>query len=198
MPDLGPHLVPTTGLISSPVVGTTGITVADAAGVTRVQMGQIGTSFGQNYGLKVIGPDGQTVIIDGTSDIFKIAATGTAAMNLPATTPDNAVDTILAGLGTFTITPAAIFATSSDTTAQTSNKFSGQSRSAASPAYVANSSGGSPTTPTATSISAENASIRLTGAASGNVVVTLWGVNPSASALPNVGMRYWVLTQASL
>jgi len=41
---------------------------------TRVQLGKLPSG---DYGLRVVGPDGTTVIIDGTSDMFRIAATGT-------------------------------------------------------------------------------------------------------------------------
>lgn len=55
-----------------------GLEVSDGTHL-RVTVGNIGSS----YGLKVLSSDGSTVIIDGTSDMFKIVATGTL------TTPTN-------------------------------------------------------------------------------------------------------------
>ncbi len=54
-----------------------GIEVADGTN-SRVQLGDISAAKnGSSYGLKVISSDGSTVIIDGSSDMFRIAATGT-------------------------------------------------------------------------------------------------------------------------
>lgn len=57
-----------------------------------------------NWGLKVVSNDGATVIIDGTSDMFKIAATGT----LTATAAAHTDATATASLGSlsFASTPA--------------------------------------------------------------------------------------------
>lgn len=52
-----------------------GLEVTDGSHV-RVQIGNLG---GGDYGLKVISADGSTVIIDGTSDIFKIATSFTTS-----------------------------------------------------------------------------------------------------------------------
>src|ERR1035437_3720687 len=49
-----------------------GVEVADGT-YTRATLGNLGSS----YGLRVISSNGSTVIIDGSSDIFKIAASGT-------------------------------------------------------------------------------------------------------------------------
>lgn len=53
------------------------VTVEDANGVVRVLLGNIGTDQDPDYGLIVTSSDGSTVIIDGTSDMFRIDATGT-------------------------------------------------------------------------------------------------------------------------
>jgi hypothetical protein len=194
MPDLGADLPG--GLISSPWVGTAGITVADQAGVTRVQLGQIGSSFGQNYGLKVVSSDGSTVIIDGTSDMFRIAATGTVGLNLPANTPDTPTDTTLPGLGTFSTPPALMSANTSDTTSLLANRFMGQNR-LPSLGFVAGTSGGAVNIQANVSPGqAQNASIRLNG--SNQVVVTYWAINAGPTGLPNTGMRYWVLAQVAI
>ena len=96
------------GMISSPAGGQ-GISVADGNGITRVTLGKISPDPDPDYGLQVIGPGGQTTIIDDTSDVFKIVATGT----MTATAPPNtlAVSTVLTlpGLGIQTITPMCLF-----------------------------------------------------------------------------------------
>lgn len=85
--------------------------ISDSAGVIRVTLGSLGNG---DYGLKVISTDGTTVIIDGTSDVFKIAATGTlskAVVNLDNSVTSSAA---LSGLGTYTTTPAHLAHTSLD------------------------------------------------------------------------------------
>ena len=54
-----------------------GLEVTDGSN-SRVQLGLLPTG---SYGLRVVAPGGTTVIIDGTSDIFKIGATGTLTIN---------------------------------------------------------------------------------------------------------------------
>lgn len=64
--------------IASPGVYVTddiGLEVTDGSN-PRVQIGLLP---GGTYGLRVIAADGTTVIIDGTSDMFRIAATGSAS-----------------------------------------------------------------------------------------------------------------------
>lgn len=56
------------------------VRVEDATGVERVLIGNIGTDDTPNYGLRVTSSDGTTVIIDGTSNMFKIVATGTQSV----------------------------------------------------------------------------------------------------------------------
>ena len=70
----------------------------------RVIAGAIG---GGDFGLKVSNGSG-TVIIDGTSDIFKIYATGTLTISLTGRT-DNQTSVTLSGLGTLA-TPGVIIA----------------------------------------------------------------------------------------
>ena len=64
------------GAIGGP--GLAGVSVYDAAGNQRVVLGQISST--PDYGLKVVSADGTTVIIDGTSDMFRIAATGSSTL----------------------------------------------------------------------------------------------------------------------
>jgi len=85
-----------------------GIEVTDGSAV-RVQLGNI-TSGG--WGLRVISSDGTTVIIDGTSDVWKIAAKGTDSFTIAGvattTSPANNAThvTVLTGLGNFSVQQA--------------------------------------------------------------------------------------------
>lgn len=58
------------------------VRVEDANGVERVLLGNLGTDDAPDYGLRVKSSDGTTVIIDGTSDIFKIAESGTLSLSV--------------------------------------------------------------------------------------------------------------------
>lgn len=81
-----------------------GIVVSDASGADRVLLGDIG---GGDYGLKVTSSDGTTVIIDGTSDIFKIVATGTTSITQAGgTSSGTTID--LSALGAWSTTPAHV------------------------------------------------------------------------------------------
>lgn len=63
-----------------------GVVVTDLAGTRRVLVGQLTPESGTapaTYGLRVVSSDGTTVIIDGTSDMFRIAATGTTTITGP-------------------------------------------------------------------------------------------------------------------
>jgi hypothetical protein len=61
------------------------ISIEDDAGIVRVLLGDISAAGDDSsFGLQVVSSDGTTVIIDGTSDMFKIAATGT--LSTPAAT----------------------------------------------------------------------------------------------------------------
>lgn len=53
------------------------ITAEDASGVVRGVIGQIGTAANPDYGIKILAPGGAATIVDGTSDVFTIVASGT-------------------------------------------------------------------------------------------------------------------------
>lgn len=72
------------------------LTVEDANGVVRARLGMIGTTQSPDYGLKVTSSDGATVIIDGTSDIFKITATG--VLNTSGAGTGTATASVLLGI----------------------------------------------------------------------------------------------------
>lgn len=97
------------------------VTVEDANGVRRVTLGQIADGPPPDFGLKVVSSDGATTIIDGTSDMFKIAATGTITQGWPAAGNDSANSVTLTALGTFAVLPAMLFSQVWDN-ANTSNQ----------------------------------------------------------------------------
>jgi hypothetical protein len=72
-----------------------GIRVEDGASVERVALGRLSSS---TYGLRVTNPAG-SVIIDGTSDMFRIAATGTMQNTTADGVLNDLVNTTLGGLG---------------------------------------------------------------------------------------------------
>jgi len=113
----GASVTPTT--IASELLSSAGDTVPGAAlvvkdttGVERVTLGKIGAS---DYGLKVVSSDGATVIIDGTSNMFKILATGTQTVAFPAAGLGDSVETTLSGLGSYTTPPQCLYTTADDT-----------------------------------------------------------------------------------
>jgi hypothetical protein len=85
-----------------------GVEVTDGTS-SRVQMGKLPSG---QYGLRVVSSDGTTVIIDGTSDVFKIVASGTDSFTIAGvattTSPQNNQThvTSLPGLGTFAVQQA--------------------------------------------------------------------------------------------
>jgi hypothetical protein len=92
------------------------ITVTDGS-VVRVVLGAIsgtvdagtGEFTPDTYGLKVVSSDGSTVIIDGTSNMFKIAATGTLTRAFPAV-GTNAFSSVTVSSG-YSAMPAMLFST---------------------------------------------------------------------------------------
>ena len=97
------------GLITPETGGN--LIVSDSADVDRVIIGRISEPSESNptgdYGLKVTSSDGATTIIDGTSNILKIQATGTMYVSALANAT-TASTTDLTALGTMSTTPAHI------------------------------------------------------------------------------------------
>jgi len=90
------------GGASNVYVTSDGVAVTDGTNV-RAQLGKLGVTAGQ-YGLRVVSSDGATVIIDGTSDMFRISASGSTSNTLGVGPSSGWTDTTLAG--TLTTTPA--------------------------------------------------------------------------------------------
>jgi len=93
------------GHVAGPAAGD-GVTAYDVSGNQRVVLGKI-ASNPDDYGLKVVSSDGSTTIIDGTSDMFKITASGTFSVAVLASAATSG-EVTLTGLGTVTVTPAIL------------------------------------------------------------------------------------------
>ena len=144
-----PYIVDGTyGLISSPEAGTAGIGVADASGVTRVQVGMIGTYTAQTYGIKVVSSDGSTVIIDGTSNMFKIATSGTGSKT-SGVGPIGRIGSLavtLSGLGQYLVSLPALLTYEGDVNDTISDHWLAASGPGGILGWAANASGGATTT----------------------------------------------------
>jgi hypothetical protein len=85
------------------VTDDVGLEITDGS-VSRVQLGLLPTGGAGTYGLRVVTAAGAFVIIDGTSDIFKIGATGTVTIvSGPAngTNVTGFLDNISPGIGSW-------------------------------------------------------------------------------------------------
>ena len=106
--------------VAAPGVQVTnnGIEITDGTNV-RATLGLLtpGTS---NYGLRVISSNGTTVIVDGSSDVFKIAATGTMTTPNVGGTPAKGILTVTLTTNMSYLPATLFFVLSSDATANTS------------------------------------------------------------------------------
>jgi hypothetical protein len=88
---------------------------------TRVQLGKLPSG---DYGLLVTGPGG-TVIIDGTSLMFKVSASGSTSLAFPGVGGSSVTTVSLPGLGTVSTVPACLMSLAPDTTSVTEGRFTG-------------------------------------------------------------------------
>jgi hypothetical protein len=158
----------------TPEIGGT-IIVSDANEVDRVILGDLGNG---DFGLKVVGPDGTTEIIDGISDVFTILATGT----LSVTVADGAAGSDSAThpeLGTYAIPPAF----------NAGINHSGGTGYFANPHSTIGMVGGALVTTTYAEVSV--------GLSIGTVTVTLDVYNENGSTITR-NARYYILRQLGL
>jgi hypothetical protein len=167
----------------TPEIGGTWV-VSDANEVDRVILGDLGNG---DFGLKVIGPDGTTEIIDGVSDVFRIVGTGT----LNCTAGAGAGNTTVVAhpeFGSFPVAPAVLQFVSSDVAV--TSAFPGPYISLTD-AYVSLTSGG----PVTTKVMALNAFGRIgVSVPAGVINVTLTVTNYTAASL-TLYARYYLLFQ---
>jgi hypothetical protein len=183
------------GADSNVYITSDGATVTDGQ-TTRVHLGRLDAITGEmdQFGLYVTGPDG-TVIVDGTSNMFKISASGTMSDTCPADTFERTVDITITSLGIVTETPAlmAWIATTSGTTAQ--RRQSPYINSAGSAKFAATSSGGSPTSPSGTWDTMCSMSSRLN---SGRVLVRMATSNALPSTSADFFAKFYVMAEAAI
>ena len=157
----------------------------------RVQMGKLPSG---DYGLRVVGPDGSTVIIDGTSNMFKILATGTQDTGSIATDSTASVSVTLTALGTFSTTPAHISFLANGTTSA-ANQHLGYFLTNVSEKWVSGSNGGATDQDVVIPNRLAEAHSSLDG--SSQAVVTVAGWN-RASTDVTYYHRYYVLQETAL
>ena len=96
----------------------------DHNGTQRVVMGMIGTDSSPDYGIKITSSDGSTTIIDGTSDVFKIVATGTQTQAFPAAPTSAAATVTLTALGSgYSVPPMCVWSLTFDNSGVLSAQF---------------------------------------------------------------------------
>lgn len=173
-------------------VESDGVHVTDEAGIGRVQLGRLPSG---DYGLQVINA-GATVIIDGSSNMFKILATGTHSVALGVGPNVSGTGTVtLTGLGALSTTPAHLtfLATGNTTAAQ---QHLGSLQTTFGQKWVAGSSGGSPDQSRQLADHVGDAHTTLNGSA--QVVHRVSGKNDSGGFSVTFYARYYILKEAAL
>lgn len=152
-----------------------GVRVEDDAGVERVKLGKITST---TYGLRVNNPAG-SVIIDGSSDMFRITAAGTLALS-GFTSPLNPGATNNVSIGTgLSYTPISIFQW----------ERSGGTDSYPSPYNVVQNSGAL--------FEWYEANIHNTGGGITKVECQASSARSPATAIPGKTLRYYILEQVA-
>lgn len=120
-----------------------GIEVTDAASHLRVTLGNIP---GGDWGLQVWSSDGTTVIIDGTSDMFRIAFSGTQSLTIATNTMGANTDTTIGALGSNNTSTPATLSFLSTSSAANANRHLSVLYDALGPStlWAAGTSGGTP------------------------------------------------------
>lgn len=170
-----------------------GLEVTDGTN-SRVQMGDISANKdGSSYGLKVISSDGTTVIIDGTSDMFKIIASGTLSKTV-ATGASGFANATLSGLGTLAAVPSHHSHTSTGS-GSTSVKEGNLTFNQTFPAFVAITSGGAVTTVCLMVTNSAEMNTFLNG--SSQCVIEL-DVNNESGVSTTYFSKYFILQEAAI
>lgn len=183
------------GAVSNAFVDKNGVHVTDGS-VERVRVGRLTGSEGLDatptYGLQVWGPGG-SAIIDGTSDVFKIVASGTVSNTIGAaagSVVSNWTDTTITG--PFSATPAhlSFIATATGNGApRTIGRLFTYTQ-----LFAAGASGGSPTVMFIAPSTVMDVSTLLSGS---DAVVRFGGYNAQGSS-QTWHCRYYVLKEAAL
>lgn len=172
--------------------GANGITINDGTH-DRAILGAIG---GGDYGLKVISNDGSTVIIDGTSDVFRIAYSGTQSIAVADGGSGTFVNTTVTAYGTLATTPAYLGYTSQDNTSIANRFLSVFIYNATVNAYTASTSGGAVNQRTI-GIQTMLATNHIHLSASNYPIVTTSGWNFSGSS-QTMYTRFYILEETAI
>lgn len=189
-------------MASSAQIASPGVYVTDDVGVevtdgshSRVQLGLLPTG---HYGLRVIAADGSTVIVDGSSSMFLISATGTQTVSVTSGTAANTTVTLSAlGNQSNALAILGMPNTGGSTNAVGAGYYRWPDDATARIHFVASSSGGSPTAGWVRPDFEGWMSSELAGAAPNLPVVRLAGTSQFAGNTSVTG-RYYVLAQAAL
>jgi hypothetical protein len=161
--------------------------VFDASNHARVVLGDISAAEDESdFGLKVTSSDGTTVIIDGTSDIFKIVTSGTVSTAWPAAAPGvTFTDTALAAV-IVSVTPVVEAWLSVDVSVQTGERQQGNLLAFISPAGTLDYR--------------HRASAFILGATPAPVVIRhrIDCIASTLGAGTTAGLRYYVMQQVAL
>jgi hypothetical protein len=171
---------------------TDGIVVSDATGAERVLLGNVGNG---DYGLKVTSSDGSTVIIDGTSNMFKILVTGTMTVSAAAN-GQSTTTTTLTALGTFATTPSHHSHVAFNNTDSAGKYGVFSAFEEAGTTFAAATSGGAVTRQIIGLQKGAEVSTSLDG--SFFCVVTLWNYNQGNGSISSRYCRYYVQEEAAL
>lgn len=178
-----------------------GVYVSDDVGLevtdgfqSRVQMGLLPVGVNK-YGIRVVSSDGTTVIIDGTSDMFRIQTTGTCSK--ATVVGDMGVTTVvtLPGLGSLPTTPAHQCYLSTGNATNSDQHLGTLHYGSFGPGlgFVAPTSAGSPTNKMVATASLAEIHVHI----SASVVEVILAVFNQTGSYTVYG-RYYVLAQAAL
>lgn len=167
--------------------------ISDATGVVRVQLGALPSG---GYGLRVTSADGVTVIIDGTSDVFKILASGGTSVLVTAGASATFTDTSLPGLGTWSVIPICVGVVSRSNALTGNRRQLGRDFNASS-GFVAGVSGGSPTFKVVTSGTETSLGSWIDGATN-YAVIEIGASNPGFGSDVTWYGKWYLLAEAAL
>jgi hypothetical protein len=179
-------------------VSDDGVIVTDGDAEERVRLGRLsGTEEEDNetFGLQIWSDDGD-VIIDGTSQMYRIQAVGDLTITIPVSDFGENSSATLTGLGTQTATPAHLSFVADALGTSASRNGMWNNTVVTSTLYAASSSGGSPTVDFLALGSEVSMHTLLNG--SDQVVARLGGVNGrTGTAFTYYGL-YNILDEAAL
>lgn len=140
---------------------------------------------------------GGTVVIDGTSNMFKIVASGTLNVVCAANTYNQETTVTLSALGTLSATPAHVSFIGTDTAETSARKLGMHAFGSYQPGFVAGASGGSPTSRMVYTEGTAEMYTALNATPTGTAQIKLFGNNAATSSVTFYG-RYHVLKELAV